>query len=75
MRIKNMEKLGGQNVEADLKRMESLLTDMELVQGSNKVVHDTDLERELARLREFGKAHALHIKYTVFFIFFLHHYN
>ena len=28
---------------------------MELVQGNQKNVHSEDVERELARLREFGK--------------------
>ena len=34
--------------------METLISDMELVQSNAQIQVDTEVERELARLREFG---------------------
>jgi Ca2+-binding EF-hand superfamily protein len=56
LRLRNMEHLQGQNLETDLERMQSLLTDMEIVQGNVRAAQSQEVERELARLREFGTA-------------------
>merc|ERR550534_3306790 len=56
LRLRNMENLHGANLETDLERMQSLLTDMELVQGNVRAANSAEVDRELARLREFGTA-------------------
>ena len=54
-RVHNLQTLNqNPNVTTDLERMETLISDMELVQSNAQIQGDAELERELARLREFG---------------------
>jgi len=56
LRLKNMQQLAPQGLETDIERVESLISEMVFAKESANKTENDNVERELARLREFGSA-------------------